>query len=536
MKSSSGAVRVSRSKLVASQFSLLENSIHTLGDSTMVRQFLYTSLCITILALLPSESMGRGGGGARGGGGGGFGGGASRGGGGFGGGGGFSGGGMHSPSGFGDGGGFSSSAGRGPSGFSGGAAGFGEGAHPGAGVGVGGAAGFGGGARPGAGVGVGGAAGFGGGARAGGQGAGGYAAPNRSQLDSFLGMPSGQGASNLSSRAGASQLPAAGGNFDVNKGTAEGPRGGQAAGITVTGPGGNTAGKAVGVGAQGGVAAVGGVQGAAGGTAARGAAVGPGGQVVAGRGAVGPGGYGGGGVVTAGPAGVGAGFTRATPAGRYTAATGVRGNYNNWGVYNRGWYAQYPGAWFAAGWTANALWNTATWGTASSYCGYSEQPPVYYDYGTSVVYEDSNVYVNGDNAGTAEQYSEQAASIAAAGAQAEAPADGDWLPLGVFAFTRTENPKSDITIQLAISKDGIIRGNYTDTATNQNQVVQGSVDKQTQRVAFTVGDNKTSTIETGLYNLTKDEAPCLIHIGKDKTEQWLLIRLENPDTSKNAAS
>lgn len=34
-----------------------------------------------------------------------------------------------------------------------------------------------------------------------------------------------------------------------------------------------------------------------------------------------------------------------------------------------------------------------------------------------------------------------------------------------------------------------------------------SVDKQTQRVVFTVGDNKTDIVEIGLYNLTKDESP-----------------------------
>ena len=64
-----------------------------------------------------------------------------------------------------------------------------------------------------------------------------------------------------------------------------------------------------------------------------------------------------------------------------------------------------------------------------------------------------------------------------------------------------------MTIQLAVNKQGIIRGNYTDTVTNKTQLVHGSVDKKTQRVAFTVGDNTTTVVETGLYNLTKDEAP-----------------------------
>ena len=64
----------------------------------------------------------------------------------------------------------------------------------------------------------------------------------------------------------------------------------------------------------------------------------------------------------------------------------------------------------------------------------------------------------------------------------------------------------------------------------------GSVDKQTQRVAFTVGDNKDTVVETGLYNLTKDEAPALIHVGKDKTEQWLLVRLKNQDAGQDGAA
>jgi hypothetical protein len=105
------------------------------------------------------------------------------------------------------------------------------------------------------------------------------------------------------------------------------------------------------------------------------------------------------------------------------------------------------------------------------------------------------------------------------------------LPLGVFALTQSDKTKSDVSLQLAVNKQGVIRGNSTDTESNKNQVIQGSVDKQTQRVAFTVGENTTNVVETGLYNLTKDEAPCLIHFGKDKTEQWLLVRIQKPDAA-----
>ncbi len=211
-------------------------------------------------------------------------------------------------------------------------------------------------------------------------------------------------------------------------------------------------------------------------------------------------------------------------------------NFNHWGNYGRGWYARYPGAWFAAGWGAGAIWRACTWGSAASYCGYANAQPVYYDYGNNVTYQDNSVYVNGSDVGTADQYYQQAADIASTGAAAQAPSDGDWLPLGVFALAKPGETTSNITIQLAVDKQGVIRGNYTDNATNQNQVIQGAVDKQTQRVAFTVGDNTQTVIETGLYNLTKDEAPVLIHEGSQATEQMVLVRLHNPDAGTGAGT
>ncbi len=396
-----------------------------------------------------------------------------------------------------------------------------------------------------------------------------------------------------------------GDNFDVNKGTASGENGGKAAGISVTGPGGTTKGGTVGVGADGGVARAHGTEGPhgagsasgkvtgpdggmaagsatrgpaggtsargtavgpdggaaagrftrgpAGGESARGAAVGPNGRVAAGGAVRGPGGGAAARGVVAGPGGAAAGFARVTPSGRYTSAVGVRNNYNHWDIYGRGWYNNHPGAWFAAVWTANTIWRTATWSSMGAWMPYAWAAPVYYDYGNNVVYNEGDVYVNGDNVGTTQEYYEQASEIAQAGAEApeaDAPADaseadaseaGEWMPLGVFALTKvddknTDSAKSDVTIQLAVNKDGIIRGNYTDTKTGTTEIVQGSVDKKTQRVAFSVGDKKSNLIETGLYNLTKDEAPALVHVGADKTEQWLLVRLQNKDAGANDES
>ena len=202
-------------------------------------------------------------------------------------------------------------------------------------------------------------------------------------------------------------------------------------------------------------------------------------------------------------------------------------------MYDGDWYRRYPNAWHAAGWGAGAAWAACTWNSAAAYCGYAQASPVYYNYGSNVTYDDNNVYMNGQAMGTTQQYYDQAVNLAQTGAQAEASSDVQWLPLGVFTLTKPDQSRSDLSVQLAVDKQGIIRGNYTDTSTNENQVIQGSVDKQTQRVAFTIGDKKQDVIETGLYNLTKDEAPCLIHFGQDRTEQWLLVRIKKPSTSSN---
>jgi hypothetical protein len=233
-----------------------------------------------------------------------------------------------------------------------------------------------------------------------------------------------------------------------------------------------------------------------------------------------------------GPHGAAAGFARVSPSGQYTTAAAVRGNFGHWGMYGPGWYHDHPGAWYAAGWASGTAWQAATWASLGPWLNYYPSAPVYYDYGTNVVEQNNQVYVNDQPVGTSDEYYQQAADLASTGAQAEAPASGDWLPLGVFALTKPDQGTSDLTIQLAVNKQGVIRGNYTDTALNQTQSVQGSVDKQTQRVAFTVGDNRTNVVETGLYNLTKDEAPCVIHFGKDRTEQWLLVRLKKPASGK----
>ncbi|OAI53273.1 hypothetical protein AYO44_04385 [Planctomycetaceae bacterium SCGC AG-212-F19] len=47
-----------------------------------------------------------------------------------------------------------------------------------------------------------------------------------------------------------------------------------------------------------------------------------------------------------------------------------------------------------------------------------------------------------------------------------------------------------------------------------------------------VGDNKETTYEAGFANLTKPETTMLVHFGKDRTQQWTLVRVDQPAEKK----
>jgi hypothetical protein len=188
----------------------------------------------------------------------------------------------------------------------------------------------------------------------------------------------------------------------------------------------------------------------------------------------------------------------------------------------------------AAEWAnaAATAYSTASWGDCSSYGGYASEP-IYYDYGTNAVYEGNTVYVNGDAVATEEQYAEQAMTLADMGAQAPATEAEDWLTLGVFAMVQGEQVNGNDLFQLAVNSSGVIRGNYYNALSDSTLPVYGSVDKKTQRAAWRVSDRKEPIFEAGLANLTKSETTMLVHFGKERTQQWTLVRI---DRSTSASS
>jgi len=309
-------------------------------------------------------------------------------------------------------------------------------------------------------------------------------------------------------------------------GAAVGP-GGNAVGSrgaigAVSGPGGATA-----VGAsRGGVAL--GPGGAVAGGARAGVAVGPGGAVAgAARVGVATGPYGP--VGYAGARGVAIGHTT-----RYVGATAIRSqgvyvrkSFVHYNVFTPTWYTSHIHVWRPAAWTAAVFWRGVAWATLASSCAYPAEPVVF-DYGTTIVYEDNRVYYNGEPIATAPDYATQAADIAVRGEEARVSEKEDWVSLGVFGMVQGDEQDANNIFQLAINKDGIIRGTYYNALSDSEAPVYGSVDGKTQRAAWVVGERKDTVYETGIANLTQPETTMLVHFGKDRTQQWTLVRLDPP--------
>lgn len=183
-----------------------------------------------------------------------------------------------------------------------------------------------------------------------------------------------------------------------------------------------------------------------------------------------------------------------------------------------------------AAWRINAPYRWATWGALTGWVGYGWGEPAYYSYGENVYYEGDTVYYGADVTYTAEEYAQQAETIAESAPEI-APDQAEWLPLGVFALTpdgQASGPDPSLFLQLAISKEGAISGTLHNSATATTQTVEGMADKGSQRVAWNITGKPRPIMETGIANLTEDTAPALIHFADGQTQQWLMVRLEEP--------
>ena len=156
--------------------------------------------------------------------------------------------------------------------------------------------------------------------------------------------------------------------------------------------------------------------------------------------------------------------------------------------------------------------------------------PTYYDYGSNVYYEGDNVYYGDQVVASSEEYAAQAYDIATSAPEVDDKTE--WMSLGVFAITQdgqASGPDPTVYLQLAVSKEGIIEGTVHDTASDKTSLIEGMVDQKTKRAAWVISGKTSPIMETGISNLTQDTTPALLHFSDGQTQQWLLVRLEEPN-------
>lgn len=104
--------------------------------------------------------------------------------------------------------------------------------------------------------------------------------------------------------------------------------------------------------------------------------------------------------------------------------------------------------------------------------------------------------------------------------------EGDYLPLGVFALTPAGGQDPSALLQLAISKDGQIVGNYFDVVTGTTQPVAGSLDKHTQLATFKLQTPGAAEFEAALVSLTRTDGSIRLRFAGGEVSDWHLARYE----------
>jgi flagellar hook protein FlgE len=258
----------------------------------------------------------------------------------------------------------------------------------------------------------------------------------------------------------------------------------------------------------------------------------------------------------------------------------IRQHFNGYQHYwTPNWYARYPYAWYPR-WIPTYRWwyhpswyDTWGWFGVSFFAGTVVNEiltPYPYYYGNNIVYRNGFVYVNGVPYVSAAEYYRQAAQLAqsaniivketmvreiveqpaepilapelpkdeavqqiAAKPTGEGDLEKDWLPMGTFTVLDVNgNEKKGHILQLAVNKNGQIRGNYFNEETDQIRQIIGAVDSKSQRVALRFADDEKMVLECGLWNLTQDSVPLLVHFDERDSEQLTLIRLTKPKTEE----
>ncbi|MEO5917044.1 MAG: hypothetical protein ABIS50_22640 [Luteolibacter sp.] len=177
---------------------------------------------------------------------------------------------------------------------------------------------------------------------------------------------------------------------------------------------------------------------------------------------------------------------------------------------------------------ASAWWQGSPWNELIRVLGMRNAiKPFKYVNDRNITFKNDVIYVNGQAVSSYEDFVTSARALANTHPEGIAERPG-WFPLGTFAVSSSMKQKtSNHAIQLAMDAAGNIAGVYVNWPQGNVLPIGGSVDTNSQRVAFNIGGSDNIVIETGLANLTEPNTRVWVHLPSSHSQTWLITRIKS---------
>ena len=180
-------------------------------------------------------------------------------------------------------------------------------------------------------------------------------------------------------------------------------------------------------------------------------------------------------------------------------------------AFTADWYAKHPQAWRPAKSTTD-WWKTADVATITAWLGQPVQPvqPVT---AAGTAADNGGAVATAGGVGIGADGLQSVLVLPAGHQNAVDPADSDWLPLGVFAVVppgTQDTAQAHNYQQLAVDRQGAIKGNFYDTLSGTIQPITGTVD----RASLNASGNASWTVGT---NGSRFTAPLQVFAGRSRT-------------------
>jgi len=117
-----------------------------------------------------------------------------------------------------------------------------------------------------------------------------------------------------------------------------------------------------------------------------------------------------------------------------------------------------------------------------------------------------------------------------AGMMADVPNDTEWLNIGVFGLIPPGGKDFRYSVQLAVSKSGVIRGIQWDMRTQEKTEVAGSIDPKTFKVAWRANAQSAPYFETNVDQITQSTSYLNAYDPDTKSlVSWQAVQIKQED-------